>query len=76
MMTSHIKFLTLSVTAGDQIYLTRCYYCVIDNLRSPSVVGPLLFLIYKPALSSYARLYADETSLTTSATDPDKLQFK
>lgn len=46
MMTSNIKFLTLTVTADHQIYLTRCYYCVTDNLRSPSVVGLLLFLIY------------------------------
>ena len=43
--------------------------------------GPLLFVIYMNdlkacSLSSYARMYAGDTCLTASATDPEMLQFK
>ena len=45
-----------------------------------SIIGPLLFVIYMNdlkacSLSSYARMYADDTCLTASATDPEMLQF-
>ena len=45
-----------------------------------SILGPLLFVIYMNdlkacSLSSYARMYADDTCLTASATDPEMLQF-
>ena len=43
------------------------------------MLGPLLFLIYindlkACPLSSYARMYADDTCLTASAIDPEMLQ--
>ena len=46
-----------------------------------SILGPMLFVIYMNdlkacSLSSYARMYADDTCLTASATDPKMFQFK
>ena len=46
-----------------------------------SILVPLLFVIYMNdlkacSLSSYARMYADDTCRTASATDPEMLQFK
>ena len=43
------------------------------------MLGPLFFLIYiydlkACPLSSYARMYADDTCLTASAIDPEMLQ--
>ena len=48
---------------------------------SGSILVPLLFVIYMNdlkacSLSSYARMYADDTCRTASATDPEMLQFK
>lgn len=47
---------------------------------SGSILGPLLFLMYiylkACSLSSYARMYTDDTYLTPCAIDPEMLQFE
>ena len=55
----------------------------VNKLGVPrgSILGPLLFVSYMNdlkacSLSSYARMYADDTCLTASATDPEILPFK
>ena len=51
------------------------------GVRRGSILGPLLFLMYinylkACSLSSYARMYADDTYLTACAINPEMLQFK
>ena len=53
----------------------------VVSLKVPSLIGPLVFLIYiddLPAsgLSSTSRLYADDTCLTLTSHDSTDLQIK
>ena len=81
-------FTPMHSTLTALLEATNDWYLNIDNgllfsfgVPQGSVLGSLLFLIYINdlkvcPLSSYARMYANDTCLTASATDPEMLQFK